>query len=398
MHHIKISNFGPIKDCEMDINQFTVLTGPQASGKSTIAKAIYFFRTIKDDILDLILKNERKIKLQEILENYLVEKFHILYSVYFRVMDCNLKYTYGEDTSIEISIINFNVTQLSFGDKINKFLNEKSALSYPIDEMTKNKLSEELNELFQDDIETVYIPAGRITTSLLSDQLTPIFMSMDDRQRSTIDYCLRKYFELVLKIKPWFGKITVTDEFYGKIVKAQYKYENFQERLYFNNDKYIPLNFASSGQQEAVWILNILNYYASYKKAFLIVEEPEAHLYPEAQMYMTDAISSFVNGGNNAGLITTYSPYILGELNNLILCGQAENDGININSIKKASDIDERAWFKKDVLQAFHVINGKCENALTESGLIMNELIEGASEKIDDKCSALIDLFHGEEN
>jgi predicted ATPase len=55
MHHIKISNFGPIEECDMDINQFTVLTGPQASGKSTIAKAIYFFRTIKDDILNLIV-------------------------------------------------------------------------------------------------------------------------------------------------------------------------------------------------------------------------------------------------------------------------------------------------------------------------------------------------------
>ena len=37
----------------MDCSRFITLTGPQASGKSTIAKAVYFFRTIKDDILNL---------------------------------------------------------------------------------------------------------------------------------------------------------------------------------------------------------------------------------------------------------------------------------------------------------------------------------------------------------
>ena len=56
MHHVKITHLGPIQSCEIDIDDFTVLTGPQASGKSTIAKTIYFFRTIKDDILDSILK------------------------------------------------------------------------------------------------------------------------------------------------------------------------------------------------------------------------------------------------------------------------------------------------------------------------------------------------------
>ena len=43
MHLIKIHKFGPIADCIMDVKKFTVLTGPQAEGKSTIAKAIYYF-------------------------------------------------------------------------------------------------------------------------------------------------------------------------------------------------------------------------------------------------------------------------------------------------------------------------------------------------------------------
>lgn len=32
------------------------LTGFQASGKSTIAKAVYYFRTIKEDIIELAVR------------------------------------------------------------------------------------------------------------------------------------------------------------------------------------------------------------------------------------------------------------------------------------------------------------------------------------------------------
>ena len=53
MHRIVIKKLGPIEYCEMECPQFMTLTGFQASGKSTIAKAIYYFRTIKDDIMEL---------------------------------------------------------------------------------------------------------------------------------------------------------------------------------------------------------------------------------------------------------------------------------------------------------------------------------------------------------
>ena len=50
MKKIEIHNFGPIKDAVVDIKPMLVLIGPQASGKSTIAKLIYFFETLPDDL------------------------------------------------------------------------------------------------------------------------------------------------------------------------------------------------------------------------------------------------------------------------------------------------------------------------------------------------------------
>ena len=53
-HKLRLYHVGPIQECDLDLNDFTVLTGPQASGKSTVAKAVYFFRTVKQDILNII--------------------------------------------------------------------------------------------------------------------------------------------------------------------------------------------------------------------------------------------------------------------------------------------------------------------------------------------------------
>ena len=61
MPKLIINKLGPVETCELECSQFMNFTGFQASGKSTIAKAIYYFRTIKDDILGRIkLLNQDK--------------------------------------------------------------------------------------------------------------------------------------------------------------------------------------------------------------------------------------------------------------------------------------------------------------------------------------------------
>lgn len=44
MQRLYVRAFGPIQSCDIEIQRLTVMTGPQASGKSTLAKLIYFFK------------------------------------------------------------------------------------------------------------------------------------------------------------------------------------------------------------------------------------------------------------------------------------------------------------------------------------------------------------------
>ncbi|MDR2116025.1 MAG: ATP-binding protein, partial [Planctomycetaceae bacterium] len=50
MQRIEIENFGAIKHVAFDIRDYTVFIGPQASGKSTIARLVYFFLSQEEEL------------------------------------------------------------------------------------------------------------------------------------------------------------------------------------------------------------------------------------------------------------------------------------------------------------------------------------------------------------
>jgi predicted ATPase len=54
MQRIEVKNFGPLKDVSIDITNIVVLIGESASGKSTLAKLVYFFNNLKDEIYRII--------------------------------------------------------------------------------------------------------------------------------------------------------------------------------------------------------------------------------------------------------------------------------------------------------------------------------------------------------
>ena len=54
MAEIMINKLGPIEHCELSIDEFMVFTGPQSSGKSTIAKSVFYFKSLRNVIMQLL--------------------------------------------------------------------------------------------------------------------------------------------------------------------------------------------------------------------------------------------------------------------------------------------------------------------------------------------------------
>lgn len=341
MAKIEIHNLGPISNCEMDVSQFTILTGAQASGKSTIAKAVFFCRTVKDDIVDAISKrtllgseNSLFNDVMKILRNKFLQLFGTSKAM---SADMQLIYHYDDKTFIKISLrmqegndyISPNYVWITFSSNIEKFLGK----SFDEGTIKSGEVKNQVNELFKDDYEAVFIPAGRSLISLLTSQLNYLFTTMDDEQKRSIDFCTQKYIERILKIRSLFDNgvtglieqkrntpgAKINTKVIGKmldlvqhVLKGKYVFKDNEERLYIDEEHYVKINYTSSGQQETVWIFNILlHILANNTKAYIILEEPEAHLYPESQKSIIEILAMM--GNCNCGiLVTTHSPYVLG--------------------------------------------------------------------------------------
>ncbi len=440
MHRLVIKKLGPIEQCEMECSQFMTLTGFQASGKSTIAKAIYYFRTIKDDIVNLArrqaynmvpvsgLETELDVvygtSLRKGLENYLREKFLRTFGSswgmskemcieYYFTSTCSVKVSLKEDARFSSP----NYIWVTLSEDLLIFLREKNnyltVTRLEVSEEEVKKLKTELCEIFDDNCSVVYIPAGRSMITLLSEQFSYIYATMDDVQKRSLDYCTRDYLERILKIKSEFteglqgltayyrGKTILPPklvqqalELIEKILRGTYRYSNGEEQIVLKNGKYVKINFSSSGQQECVWILNLLFYYLLQQNPILfIIEEPESHLFPESQKYITELIV-LVSNWKHSVVLTTHSPYVLGTLNNLLYAHTIPE------KYSKMADqiIPMSIWLDDRSFDSWFVKNGTAENCMdAEVHMIQNERIDEISKVINMEFDELLNLQETDE-
>ena len=106
--------------------------------------------------------------------------------------------------------------------------------------------------------------------TLLYSQFSYIFATMDDAQKSRIDYCTQNYVERIMQIKPFFSEsceqlirdaeavriqldnkrlLQYAADYGRRILKGEYLSINGDERLQVESNKFIKINYAYSGQQ-----------------------------------------------------------------------------------------------------------------------------------------------------
>ena len=135
-------------------------------------------------------------------------------------------------------------------------------------------------------------------------------------------------------------------------------------------------------------------YLLNNKKSFFIIEEPESHLFPNAQKLMAEFISLAKNGGNKI-LLTTHSPYILGTINNMLYASRISKD-VNNSSLEKI--INPLKWLNFEKLSAYYVELGVMKSCLDEDfEAIDNEIIDGASDEINTDYEKMVNLRYDSE-
>lgn len=409
MQRLVIDNFGPIKHCDITFSRYMTFTGFQASGKSTIAKTVYFFRGIVPSVL---FSSQLYFMAFGMAESMLEGAFESVFGkAAFANPEMEVVYYYTDSLYIKI----YNDVR-SIGNR--RFPYYKLVLSEKLSEaifdaFDADEIDEAESPIIGDE-NIVYIPAGRSTLSVLSQQMSYIYGTMKDEQKDSIDKCTRDYIERLMLLRPRFSegligllsecknkalypKLELALDLIEKILRGSYVVSgNGDERISVDDSTSVPLNLASSGQQEAVWITNLLFYYLVQEKpTMFIIEEPESHLFPDSQKYISELIALVVNCGHSA-IVTTHSPYVLGTLNNLLYASQMPDE--KKEEVEKVIPSD--LWLKNSDFDAYFVKNGGAECCMDEEmEQIQSEKIDEISNVINGDFEALLNLrYEDEEN
>lgn len=441
MQKIVIRNFGPIQEATIELKGLTVLIGEQASGKSTVAKLIYFFKTFKNDLFNLVRYDSQSVEdplnkeaFLERVKSDLIYKFNIYFGDIDKLSDdYSLEFFYLNPTSnfvdpsriieTRISIsgkplkINFDegtiktIKSISADISIsNRYTESKSFKAF---DYLEKRLKDFLNLRFNDNYEPLYIPAGRNISVSYPQEFKDFFLSGKSLSGSipqkTIDRELMQAF---------LGRVsTIQDRFnntnFQQLSEKQHVYPNLIKEAaklitlvlkgtYSNiggvgegikpigSPHVIPINQASSGQQEALRILqDIFLCLLDRKSVFRIIEEPEAHLFPIAQSQMIKLFSLLIGSDSNQILITTHSPYILSYLNNLLFAWTVGH--IQPRAENKIA-IESR--LNPEKFGAYVLRDGHSQSIFdTETGLIDRNYLDEVFEEIGFEYDALYDVY-----
>lgn len=428
MHRLQIHHLGPVENCEIEVKPFMVFTGEQAAGKSTVVKAIQFFRTIKDELRDMIAEDAVLKKHFEDHPGWEKQNFYEGLSpaaAKIRIIKkiaktfdssseldpgMHLIYEYAPDVKIEIFLSEPETgaagrLQVNLCPAIEEFLNSDQAVVQAaetgVSPVSLAILEDDLAALFHDNETIVFIPAGRNMMPILSDQWKTqlqIVNAWQEAENSALDACTQDYAERIMTLRSEFkggiaglrfGSDKTAQELINRILCGRYLYLDGQEVLEIDEKtgKTVRLSRASSGQQEAVWMTNLLYYYMNRKApAAFIIEEPESNLFPTAQKAVTELIALAGNLGNSV-ITTTQSPYILGAINNLLFAGYSGKQ-----HPKQTSKIIRREmWIEESNFSSYLMRDGQVQDILDRDiHMLDNTYVDAIADVMNDDFDQMV--------
>lgn len=439
MRRIKIKNFGPIKEVDIGIDKnLEVIIGPQASGKSTFSKTLYFCKKIRDYFLQYLndIMGTEADYTDELYVSFLkyIRRPFLGYFGTTKHMDAFwIRYDYEAETGryVVITLGQDRYAKFAFSDVLRKdicdLIREAIALASKKADMSFSAgyleqaifitgARQRIQQIFRDDCALLYIPAGRNLLATLPNSIIPERIALTGHWQengidiSQTDLITQEFVEYIRSMRTNFGsRLEEVKQNYLKTVKGQirnqdvdlacrliheilradYVYDKDGEKLFYDDEHWVKLMFGSSGQQEIVWALNII-FLAILKneKTFLVFEEPESHLFPDAQEKIAQLVALMIYSSKSQAVITTHSPYMLTAFNLLIYSGTEERGGHDEGAV-----VRREYRIMPGTVGAYFISaeTGRLKNIVSEKrGLIDALAIDGISESINVRMDEIL--------
>jgi len=426
MTSLTIEDFSCIKSAKFELAPVTVMIGPQGSGKSVTTKMLYF---CIDTLHRQYACAEKGMTLEEFKKDT-VRQFKVWFpatawgekkfiinfnsgSFSIRFMRRMSKGSPADDLTANFSEFfnrQYNDLRRDYENTKSEGLDDDEMLRHSLDkiwQVRERSYSFISKELGKDYISSqIFIPAGRAFFTSIGRIVAAI------EQGSSLDPVTVRFAKLFASLRDFasrghpFGRrdqeaqkrrtTTMSDLFGGEI-----KFESEQEFVETKDGRIIPFTALSSGQQELLPMWLLVDFYADRSLSkergeLFYIEEPEAHLFPEAQSLLMDfLIGNLVSKKGNRNLIfTTHSPYILSKINNYLMAGQI---GRNTKKISQVSKVVPRGlWLIPSRVKAYAFNDGKLEDIMSSDGIIDAEYIDSVSQSVGETFSQLLDIQYAD--
>ncbi|WP_355660381.1 AAA family ATPase [Halomonas salifodinae] len=427
LEFLQINNFLVIKKASLEINDLNIIIGCQAQGKSIIAKLNYYFNKISEDFLEGVRKNLSKRE----LDKNLADKFESYFPRYaWEGSDFYVKYQLG-GTSVLVegrkSSKNKTSLKVTYSDDLVKLYASKRRVyrnaleSFPVGEDDEYKFGFDEHAIFYEHVvapikngvhseffgDAVFIPASRSFFANLQKNIFTFLASNLD-----IDPFIKEFGQIYESSKRIYlmrnlrnfrqtenkKVIAKLDDAIQSVIGGRYEYSKDQDWIVSKSRK-INLANASSGQQEALPMFLLLYVWpftmgrrGRGSAGKLFIEEPEAHLFPEAQSKIISIFSHLYNHPGSRFFITTHSPYILTAVNNLIMANDViARGGVTKKSFQEKNKGGEPIRYE-DVsaytIQDGVLFNIKDDDFRMVGGDVLDSVSEGFEEIVDFLMSA----------
>jgi hypothetical protein len=417
---IRVTGFAGLKHVELELNEFNLLIGPQATGKSVLAKLLFYMKGVIGQVFSAAENNQSKRELDLILlkrfeelfpqQSWGKDAFEIHYSL--NGLKISISRVASKKSALTISYSRFFHTELNrlkrfFISAQEKHQDDEDFDRYEVIFRMRETLSDAARKEFGPtaSFTQLFIPAGR---SFFANLQSSIFSFLSGN--NAIDPFLKEFGSFYENIKRavQFPRrrteenkafLEESEKLIQEILCGKYITEKGRDYLDVIDGRRINLGNCSSGQQETLPLALMLKRLPFLRGRFggssVYIEEPEAHLFPTAQRLILELIALTFNAAQSRlqVVITTHSPYVLTALNNLIQAGALYDELGQRQSIRLSHLVPRTRAITLKSISAYSLTRHGCESIIDiENELLKTDLIDQVSTELAVQFDELLSL------
>lgn len=318
-------------------------------------KVHHLTKTVNDIIKD-ILNEAIAEKLDNSFKNTFGEPVHLKNykskqppAILFTISNCTIQLSIEDKIKVKEFSLNKEVTGKYSRDKSSSALSkqDKFELNFskskdspdPILPFIDNRIREITERIAKEIGNIFFFPAGRTGVEIGLQSLFPIFAELSKKrshitEKIDLPIMAEPIADYILQLSEIDSHLNGQNKYLDiaaliekKILKGEVGFDPLKKRLTYkpiDSELTLDMSFVSSMVSELSPIVGFLKYILGRNskdtdiKPVIFIEEPEAHLHPEAQVQLVDIFAKLAEAGVKL-IITSHSNFMFNKLNNMVM-------------------------------------------------------------------------------